>query len=75
MRCCYVAASVVGFANGSPDSKGWIAELTWIPWQNVKLLAAVLPYHKFNGASTNYDGNGRNASDNDTLYLLGWLAF
>ena len=24
---------------------------------------------------SNYDGSGRNASDNNTLYLLGWLAF
>jgi hypothetical protein len=30
--------------------------------------------HKFDGASSNYDGNGRNASDNNTLYLLVWAA-
>ena len=71
----YAPASIVGFADGSPDSKGWIAEVSWIPWQNVKLLAQYVAYQKFNGASTNYDGNGRNASDNDTLYLLAWLAF
>jgi hypothetical protein len=32
-------------------------------------------YQKFNGAETNYDGYGRNASDNNTLYLLIWLMF
>jgi hypothetical protein len=32
-------------------------------------------YSKFNGASNNYDGFGRNASDNNTFYLLGWLMF
>jgi len=32
-------------------------------------------YSKFNGASSNYDGANRNASDNNTLYLLGWLNF
>jgi len=71
----YAPASVVGFADGSPDSKGWIAEVSWIPWQNVKLLAQYVAYQKFNGAGSNYDGNGRNASDNDTLYLLAWLTF
>jgi hypothetical protein len=32
-------------------------------------------YTKFNGARNNYDGSGRNASDNNTLYLLAWLVF
>jgi hypothetical protein len=32
-------------------------------------------YTKFNGASTDYDGMGRNARDNNTLYLLGWFMF
>jgi len=71
----YAANPTFGFANGSPDSKGWIAEVSWIPWQNVKFLAQYVAYQKFNGASTNYDGNGRNAKDNDTLYLLAWFAF
>jgi hypothetical protein len=68
-------AAVTGFANGSPNSNGWIAEATWVPYQNVKVLLQYIAYQKFNGESTNYDGNGRNASDNNTLYLLGWLAF
>ena len=29
-------------------------------------------YFKFNGAQSNYDGFGRNAWDNNTLYLLAW---
>ena len=68
-------APVFGFANGSPDSNGWIAELSYVPWQNVKLVAQYTLYQKFNGESTNYDGAGRSAKDNNTLYLLGWLAF
>jgi hypothetical protein len=32
-------------------------------------------YTKFNGASSNYDGNGRNAKDNNTLFLNAWFAF
>ncbi len=64
-----------GFANGSPNSNGWIAELNYLPWQNVKLTLQYTVYQKFNGASSNYDGSGRNASDNNTLYLLAWLNF
>jgi len=71
----YPAEPVFGFANGSPDSKGWIAEVDYVPWENVKLLAQYTAYSKFNGASSNYDGNGRNASDNNTMYLLAWLAY
>jgi len=68
--------AVTGFAaNNSPNSNGWVGELDWIPYQNVKVLLQYVTYGKFNGASSNYDGNGRNASDNNTLYLLGWFAF
>ena len=71
----YPVEPVFGFANGSPDSKGWIAEVDYVPWENVKLLAQYTAYSKFNGASSNYDGSGRNASDNNTMYLLAWLAY
>jgi hypothetical protein len=66
---------VVFSANGSPESNGWIAELNYLPWLNVKVSAQYTFYNKFNGGSTNYDGAGRNASGNDTLYLLLWFAF
>jgi len=71
----YAANPTFGFGNNSPNSNGWIGELSYIPWQNVKLLVQYVAYQKFNGASSNYDGNGRNARDNNTLYLLGWLSF
>jgi len=71
----YQAGSVTGFANNSPDSKGWIAELNYIPWQNVKIALQYTAYNRFNGGSNNYDGSGRNASDNNTVYLLGWINF
>ncbi len=67
--------AVFGSANGSPDSKGWIAELNYIPWQNVKLALQYTAYNRFNGGGNNYDGLGRNASDNNTVYLLGWFNF
>lgn len=30
---------------------------------------------KFNGANSSYDGFGRSASDNNTLYALVWFMF
>ena len=32
-------------------------------------------YNEFNGAHSDYDGFGRDASDNNTLYFLAWLMF
>jgi hypothetical protein len=52
-----------------------MGELNYLPWLNVKLSLQYTHYSKFNGGSTNYDGFGRNASDNDTLYLLLWFAY
>ena len=68
-------APVTGSANGSPNNKGWIAELNYLPVQNVKLALRYTAYKEFNGASSNYDGFGRNASDNNSLHLLAWLMF
>jgi hypothetical protein len=60
---------------GSPNTTAWAFEVDYLPWQNVKLAIQYTLYTKFNGASNNYDGNGRNASDNNTLYLFAWFAF
>lgn len=68
-------AAVFGSANGSPDSRGWVAELNYLPWQNVKVALQYTAYNRFNGGGSNYDGLGRNASDNNTIYLLGWINF
>lgn len=66
---------VSGFANDKPDSKGWIAELDWVPYENTKFALQYTMYNKFNGGDTNYDGLGRDAKDNNTLYLLSWINF
>jgi hypothetical protein len=66
---------VVTSANGSPDTRGWIAEVNYLPWLNVKLSAQYTAYTRFNGAGSNYDGVGRNASDNNALYLLLWFSY
>jgi hypothetical protein len=72
-------------ANDSPDTTGFIAELDYFPfnhggpsfwpWLNMKLGLQYVYFTKFNGAASNYDGAGRSASDNNTLYLFAWLAF
>jgi len=69
------APGVVTSANGSPDTRGWIGELNYLPWLNVKLTLQYVGYSKFNGGSSNYDGFGRSASANGSTYLLAWLNF
>jgi hypothetical protein len=66
----YPQSPVTGSANGNPRSAGLIANLSYWPWQNLDLAAQYTAYTRFNGAATNYDGSGRNASANNTLYLL-----
>ncbi len=67
--------ALMGSANGSPNTKGWMYELNYFPVEQVKLALRYTRFQQFNGASTNYDGTGRNASDNNTVYLLGWFLF
>ena len=62
-------------ANGSPDSDGLIAQVAYYPWQNVRFSAQYTAYFQFNGAGSDYNGAGRDASDNNTLYALLWLVF
>jgi hypothetical protein len=71
----YAAAPVTGSANSSPNTNGYIAEVDYLPWLNLKLQLQYVGYQKFNGLKTNYDGTGRSASDNNTLYGLVWLNF
>ncbi|HEX8012303.1 MAG TPA: hypothetical protein VF814_15415 [Casimicrobiaceae bacterium] len=65
--------AVMGSANGSPNSRGWLFELNWLPIQNLKLGARYTAYQQFNGASDNYDGFGRNAKDNNSVFVYAWL--
>ncbi len=65
----FAPGSVNGSANGDPRGAGYIANLSFWPWQNLQLAAQYTGYTRFNGGSTNYDGSGRNASANNTVYL------
>ncbi len=63
-----------GSVTGSPNSSGVVGELDFLPWLNTRFTLQYVAYNKFDGASKAYDG-ARNASDNNTLYLLTWLVF
>ncbi|HTI06613.1 MAG TPA: hypothetical protein VL549_15020, partial [Gemmatimonadales bacterium] len=71
----YTAAPVTGNIAGKPNSSGVTAEIQYMPWINTRFSLQYVAYQKFNGASSNYDGSGRSASDNNTIYLLAWLMF
>jgi hypothetical protein len=69
------AAPVTGNANGDPRSNGYIANVSWWPVRNIGLTFQYTGYTSFNGASTNYDGAGRNAGANSAVYLLTRFVF
>jgi hypothetical protein len=70
--------------SGSPDTAGTVLQVDWTPWgkekswgrpyANARIGLQYTIYDTFDGASSNYDGNGRNASDNNTLFLFLWMA-
>ena len=49
---------VSGSANGDPRGAGYIANISFWPWQNLQLAAQYTGYTRFNGGITNYDGVG-----------------
>jgi hypothetical protein len=71
----YAPGELSGSGTGSPNSNGFIFEVDYVPWKYSKFSLQYVLYNKFNGAHTNYDGFGRNASDNNTFYALVWLMF
>jgi hypothetical protein len=71
---------------GSPASAGEVFEVNYLPFNkqggpefwpmsNIKISLQYRIYNQFNGSSHNFDGAGRNARDNNTLYLQAWMAF
>ena len=79
-------ATLYGSRTGSPNTDEFVVQLDYLPfnrdggpalwqWFNPKLILQYTAYTKFDGSSDNYDGNGRDASDNNTLYAMVWLPF
>lgn len=69
----------------TPNSSGATFQFDWTPWgensdsplgQRLSLRVGLqyTMYVTFNGTASNYDGTGRNASDNNTLRIFTWLA-
>ena len=71
----YAPAPVDGSASGSPKTNGFVGEVDFNPWENTRLGLQYTAYSNFNGGKTDYDGSGRDASGNNTLYAFTWLAF
>ena len=71
----YASAPTTGSQNGSPETAGYTVQFAWWPAQNVDIDLNYTGYTRFNGASMNYDGANRNASDNNTVYMALWLLF
>ncbi|HBK05377.1 MAG TPA: cytochrome C [Acetobacteraceae bacterium] len=74
-----------GSANDKPNSNAFTVEADWVPFgkedsqwaplANLKLGVQYTAYTQFNGGSSNYDGLGTKASDNNTLLLFAWFIF
>lgn len=72
-----------GSASGSPNSRGYTLQLEVVPfgkadsfakpWLNLRTGVQYTGYWRFNGGDSNYDGFGRAASDNNTVFVFAWL--
>ena len=68
-------ATYWGTTNGKPDTRGYVLEFDYLPIDNVRLMLQYTAFKKYDGVSGNYDGNGRNPRDNNTLFLNAWISF
>ena len=66
---------VGGNLSGNPATRGATFEAFWLPIQNLRVGAQYTAYSLYNGAHVNYDGFGRNASDNNSLFVYAWVAY
>ena len=61
--------------SGSLTTRGATLEGFWTPIQYLRVGLQYTAYNRYNGASKNYDGFGRSASDNNSLFLYAWMAY
>jgi hypothetical protein len=77
--------ALYGTFTGSPNSGGWITEIAYLPfsyggpslwpWMNMRIGLQYTLWDKFDGASTNFNGAGRNAHNNNTIFVYAWTMF
>ncbi len=71
---------------GSPNSDGFVLEADYLPFNkgvgpafwprsNVKFSVQYTVFNRFDGSTSNVDGTGRSAADNNTLYVQAWIVF
>lgn len=70
---------------GSPNSSSLIFDVAYLPfshgspgpfpWFNARIGLSYTKYLTLFGSTTNFDGLGHNASDNDTLLAYAWIMF
>jgi hypothetical protein len=80
----YAPGQFTGSNNGSPDTRGYILQFECVPlgkmqswgrpWVNVRVGVQYTGYLRYNGGSSNYDGFGRSATQNNSLFLFSWMA-
>jgi hypothetical protein len=67
-----------------PDTAGFVFQIDTAPFRdksdfptrlNLRIGLQYIAYTEFDGASSNFDGAGRNASDNNSIRLFLWGAF
>lgn len=81
----FAPAPLSGSLSGAPNTRGYTWQLEYVPfgkidsplrpWVNVRIGLQYTAYSRFNGGAADYDGFGRSASGNNSLFLFGWLAF
>lgn len=72
----YTPSDFSGSRTGRPNTTAVTGEVSFNPWQNLRLSAQYLWYRRFNGSTTAYDvAGGRRAADNNTLFLYTWAVF
>ena len=72
-------------ATNSPNGNGLVFDLAYLPfshggpslwpWANARIGISYTQYLKLYGGTSNFDGGGHNAKDNNTTFLYTWIAF
>ncbi|WP_223247301.1 cytochrome C [Sulfuriferula sp. AH1] len=70
-----VSNSVNNAGATQTGTQGWTPEIFWMPLQYLRLGVQYTLFDKVNGVSTNTDGAGRKASDDNTLLFYVWGAY
>jgi hypothetical protein len=75
-----LSTRVTGNLSGNPGTRGFSYEVFWMPvqlsaYRYIRVGLQYTNYSKFNGATTNYDGLGRDAKDNNSLFFYIWGAY